>query len=177
MLSFGRAVRSGWNAAHAPTCRRQRLRPETRVPHLPPIRFGDRPCSGGPRLRGSFKLPSTGTLGRCARPIFPAHSGTVPRLVGPVDLARFDSTVKMPTEGSDRTSRHPGRRVPVRSLCDGPGVHSAGNARFGIVGRAGDYRRLHERRRAGVGGRMAHSRVTRYSDGDHRLQWDRPGAP
>ena len=56
-----------------------------------------------------------------------AHSGTVQRLVGPVDLARFDSTVKVPTEGSGRTSRHPGRRVPVRSLCDGPGVHSAGS--------------------------------------------------
>ena len=34
-----------------------------------------------------------------------AHSGTVQRLVGPVDLARFDSTVKVPTEGSGRTSR------------------------------------------------------------------------
>ena len=44
-----------------------------------------------------------------------AHSGTVQRLVGPVDLARFDSTVKVPTEGSGRTSRHPGRRVPLRS--------------------------------------------------------------
>ena len=61
-----------------------------------------------------------------------AHSGTVQRLVGPVDLARFDSTVKVPTEGSGRTSRHPGRRVPVRSLCDGPGVHSAGSARVGL---------------------------------------------
>ena len=58
-----------------------------------------------------------------------AHSGTVQRLVGPGDLARFDSTVKVPTEGSGRTSRHPGRRVPARSLCDGPGVHSAGSAR------------------------------------------------
>jgi hypothetical protein len=56
-----------------------------------------------------------------------AHSGTVQRLVGPVDLASFDSTVKVRTEGSGRTSRHPGRRVPVRSLCDGPGVHSAGS--------------------------------------------------
>ena len=54
-----------------------------------------------------------------------AHSGTVQRLVGAVDLARFDSTVKVPTEGSGRTSRHAGRRVPVRSLCDGPGLHSA----------------------------------------------------
>ena len=69
-----------------------------------------------------------------------ADSGTVQRLVGPVDLARFDSTVKVPTEGSGRTSRHPGRRVPVRSLCDGPGVHSAGSAwialgrKTGIIG-------------------------------------------
>ena len=65
-----------------------------------------------------------------------AHSGTVQRLVGPVDLARFDSTVKVPTEGSGRTSRHPGRRVPVRSLCDGPGVHSAGSARIALGRRA-----------------------------------------
>ena len=34
-----------------------------------------------------------------------AHSGTVQRLVRPVDLARFDATVKVPTEGSGRTSR------------------------------------------------------------------------
>ena len=66
-----------------------------------------------------------------------AHSGTVQRLVGPVDLARFDSTVKVPTEGSGRTSRHPGRRVPVRSLCDGPGVHSAGSAPMALGRSAG----------------------------------------
>ena len=65
-----------------------------------------------------------------------AHSGTVQRLVGPVDLARFDSTVKVPTEGSGRTSRHPGRRVPVRSLCDGPGVHSAGSRVRGDASKA-----------------------------------------
>jgi hypothetical protein len=57
-----------------------------------------------------------------------AHSGTVQRLVGPVDLARFDSIVKVRSEGSGKTARHPGRRVPVRSLCDGSGVHSAGSA-------------------------------------------------
>ena len=38
----------------------------------------------------------------------------------------FDSIVKVRTEGSGRTARHPGSRVPVRSLCDGSGVHSAG---------------------------------------------------
>jgi hypothetical protein len=54
--------------------------------------------------------PLTGTLGRCPRPGIRSHSGTVQRLVGPVDLARFDSTVKVPTEGSCRTSQHPGRR-------------------------------------------------------------------
>ena len=52
---FGAVVRSRcsvWlNPAHAPTCRRQRRRTENRVPHLPPIRFGDRPFSGGPRSR------------------------------------------------------------------------------------------------------------------------------
>ena len=32
---------------------------------------------------------------------------------------------------------NPGRRVPVRSLCDGLGVHSAGSARIGLVRRAG----------------------------------------
>ena len=77
----------------------------------------------------------TGTLGRCPSR-YSRASGTVHRLVGPVDLARFDSTVKVPTEGSRRASRHPGRRVSVRSLCDGPDVHSAGSARIGI-GRLG----------------------------------------
>src|SRR4051794_15276694 len=43
-----------------------------------------------------------------------AHSGTV-QPVGPVDLARFDSIVKVRTEGSGKTARRPGRRVPVRS--------------------------------------------------------------
>ena len=38
--------------------------------------------------------------------------GTVQCLLGPVDLVRFDFTVKVPTEGSDRTSRH---RGPPRS--------------------------------------------------------------
>ena len=51
VLSFGRAVRCRLNPAHAPTCRRQRRRAENRVPQLPPIRFGDRPFSGGPRSR------------------------------------------------------------------------------------------------------------------------------
>src|SRR5688572_24341467 len=56
-----------------------------------------------------------------------AHSGTVQRLVGPVDLARFESHREGADEGLARTSRHPGRRVPVRSLCDGPGMPSAGD--------------------------------------------------
>ena len=78
----------------------------------------------------------------------PAHWGDAPgrysRAFGDSPAPRrpsrsggFDSTVKVPTEGSGRTSRHPGRRVPVRSLCDGPGVHSAGSARLGGAERAG----------------------------------------
>ena len=47
----------------------------------------------------------TGTLGRFPGP-YSRELGTVRRLFGPVDLARFDSTVKVPTEGSGRTSRH-----------------------------------------------------------------------
>jgi len=38
-------------------------------------------------------------------------------------LARLDSAVKVPTGGAARTSRYPVRRVLVRSLCAGPGVH------------------------------------------------------
>ena len=88
------------------------------------------------------------TSGRCEAGIR-AHSGTVQRLVGPVDLARFDATVKVPTEGSGRRSRHPGRRGPVRSLCDGPGVHSAGSARVSSAG-CPDYRRVRGRHRPAV---------------------------
>ena len=46
----------------------QAIGAENRDPHLPPIRFGDSPFSDGPRS-WSF-LPSTGTLGRCPRPLF-----------------------------------------------------------------------------------------------------------
>ena len=43
-----------------------------------------------------------------------AHSGTAQRLLGPVDLASFDSTAKVRTEGSGKTSRHPGApRAPM----------------------------------------------------------------
>ena len=67
-------------------------------------------------------------------------------LGGPVDLARFESTVKVPTEGSRRTSRHPGRRflfaryANVRA-CTPPEVLGSGSPD------GGGYRFLRERGR------------------------------
>ena len=60
-----------------------------------------------------------------------AHSGAVQRLVGPVDLARFDSTVKVPTEGSGRTSRHPAAaflcaRYATVPACTPPDIERVG---------------------------------------------------
>ena len=117
----------------------------------PPSRRSAWPRGGSPRRCLRSRAPAHRHIGAMPQAGIRAHSGTVQRLVGPVDLARFDSTVKVPTEGSGRTSRHPGRRVPVRSLCDGPGVHSAGSARVTYTWQEGrDYPRVRERHRPGV---------------------------
>ena len=67
------------NPAHAPTCRPQRRRAENRVPHLPPIQFGDRPFSGG---RGLVGVPCPrpapgGGAERCRSRRSGARSGTL----------------------------------------------------------------------------------------------------
>ena len=81
-----------------------------------------------------------------------AHSGTVQRLVVPVDLARFDSTVKVPMEGSGRTRGTQAAAFLCARYAAVRGEHSAGSARLGLgraVGIIGGSGSAH---RAGVGG-------------------------
>ena len=111
---------------------RRRGRRRSRCDH--DVRVGE--VGGKRRVRQRSPCPPTAHWGDAAGR-YSRGFGDSPAPRGPSRSGAFDSTVKVPTEGSGRTSRHPGRRVPVRSLCDGPGVHSAGGARLGFVWRAG----------------------------------------
>ena len=79
-------------------------------------RAGEERSSGAPR---------NGTLGRCPRPVFARIRGQSSASSAPSRSGRVRLHREGADEGSGRTSRHPGRRVPVRSFCDGPDVHSA----------------------------------------------------
>ena len=78
------------------------LRPSTSE-----LRSPRRPTSSLPSSPAADQHDADRHIGAMPRARIRAHSGTVQRLVGTVDLARFDSTVRVPTEGSGRTSRHP----------------------------------------------------------------------
>ena len=113
--SMGRRSACGTDVGH-----RVRTRPVCQVRRLPDgvegaeLAYARRDVRGP--CVGTGRHPRTAHWGDAPGRRIRADSGTVQRLVGPVDLARFDSTVKVPTEGSGMMSRHPGR-VPVCSLC------------------------------------------------------------
>ena len=90
----------------------------------------------------------TGTSGRCPRPVFACIGGS-PAPRRPVDLAAFDSTVKVPTEGPRVTSHGTQAAAFLRArystvpACTPPDIESGWRRR----GRR-SYRAGHERHRA-----------------------------